>query len=339
MIVFGIIGCGSIGQRHAKHIVAHPGAALAGVYDIKAERTAALAGQYEGAKVYDTFEAMVQDPDVDIISICTPNGLHPEHAIQAMQGGKHVLVEKPMAIFKADGEEMIQTSLRTGRNLFVVKQNRFNPPVQAVKHLMDQHKLGKIYTVAVNCYWNRGEMYYQQSDWKGTKALDGGTLYTQYSHFVDIIYYLFGDLDILHASFANVSHHDTIEFEDTGVVSYRLIKHNAIGTLHYTTAAYQKNMEGSFTIFAEHATIKIGGKYLNTIDYQLTDGFDIRDLPESNQSNNYGFYEGSMSNHDKVINNVVLSLQGKEQIMTNAYDGLKVVEIIENMYKTGHFIG
>lgn len=336
MIVFGIIGCGSIGHRHAKHITAHAGAVLAGVYDIKPERAKELADAHDGAKVYSAFDVMLQDPAIDIISVCTPNGLHPEHAIQAMQSGKHVLVEKPMAIFKSDGEEMIQTSLRTGRNLFVVKQNRFNPPVQAVKNLMEQQKLGRIFTISLNCYWNRGEMYYQQSDWKGTKALDGGTLYTQYSHFVDIIYYLFGDMEILSSAFANVSHHDTIEFEDTGVVSFRLLKHQALGTLHYTTAAYQRNMEGSITIFAEHATIKIGGKYLNTIDYQLTNGFDITDLPESNQSNNYGYYEGSMSNHDKVINNVVHALQGKEQIMTNAYDGLKVVEIIENMYKAGN---
>ena len=139
-------------------------------------------------------------------------------------------------------------------------------------------------------------------------------------------------MHILHAQLANVNHRGLIEFEDTGVVSFRLKESNAPGVLHYTTSAFQKNMEGSITIFAENATIKIGGQYLNTIDYQVTDGFDIRDLPQGNASNNYGDYEGSMSNHDQVIDNVVSSLQGREAIMTNAYDGLKTVEIIENIY-------
>lgn len=162
--------------------------------------------------------------------------------------------------------------------------------------------------------------------------MDGGTLFTQFSHFIDIVYYLLGDMHILHAQLANVSHKGLIEFEDTGIVSFRLKESNAPGVLHYTTSAFQKNMEGSITLFAEHATIKIGGKYLNTIEYQSTDGFDIEGLPESSPANVYGEYEGSMSNHDKVIDNVVQSLQGKVEIMTNAYDGLKAVEIIENIY-------
>ncbi|HUR30770.1 MAG TPA: Gfo/Idh/MocA family oxidoreductase, partial [Saprospiraceae bacterium] len=249
------------------------------------------------------------------------------------QAGKHVLVEKPMAIKKLDCENMIHMALKTGKNLFVVKQNRFNPPVQAVRRLIEQKKLGRILTIAVNCYWNRSENYYRASDWKGIKILDGGTLFTQFSHFIDVVYYLFGDLQILHAQLANVNHQGMIEFEDTGVVSFLLSEHNAPGVMHYTTAAFEKNMEGSITIFAERATIKIGGKYLNTIEYQATDGFDITGIAEGRPANNYGDYEGSMSNHDKVIDNVVKSLQGKGEIMTNAYDGLKTVEIIENIYQ------
>ena len=146
-------------------------------------------------------------------------------------------------------------------------------------------------------------------------------------------------MQILHAQMANVSHKGMIEFEDTGVVSFLLKSSNAPGVLHYTTSTYQKNMEGSITIFAEHATIKIGGKYLNTIEYQATNGFDITDLPASAKPNMYGDYEGSMSNHDKVIDNVIQSLQGKVEIMTNAYDGLKTVEIIENIYQVAVHTG
>ena len=332
MIKFGLIGYGKIGERHVHHILAHPDATLTGVFDIKSDRLNYFRNQYKGQETYDSLQAILKDPDIDIISICTPNNTHSDIAIAAMTAGKHVLVEKPMAIRKKDCEGMIHIALKTGKSLFVVKQNRFNPPVQAVKKLIDEQKLGKIYSVAVNCFWNRSEWYYKQSDWKGKKTFDGGTLYTQFSHFIDIIYYLLGDVNILHAQLANVSHRGLIEFEDTGIVSFRLKDSGAPGVLHYTTSAFQKNMEGSITIFAEHGTIKIGGQYLNTIEYQATNGFDIEGLPQGGPANQYGDYEGSMSNHDLVIDNVIRSLQGHEEIMTNAYDGLKTVEIIENIY-------
>jgi len=332
VIKFGLIGYGKIGERHVHHILAHPDATLTGVFDIKSDRLNYFRNQYKGQETYDSLQAILKDPDIDIISICTPNSTHSDIAIAAMTAGKHVLVEKPMAIRKKDCEGMIHIALKTGKSLFVVKQNRFNPPVQAVKKLIDEQKLGKIYSVAVNCFWNRNEWYYKNSDWKGKKTFDGGTLYTQFSHFIDIIYYLLGDVNILHAQLANVSHRGLIEFEDTGIVSFRLKDSGAPGVLHYTTSAFQKNMEGSITIFAEHGTIKIGGQYLNTIEYQATNGFDIEGLPQGGPANQYGDYEGSMSNHDLVIDNVIRSLQGHEEIMTNAYDGLKTVEIIENIY-------
>jgi UDP-N-acetyl-2-amino-2-deoxyglucuronate dehydrogenase len=332
VIKFGLIGYGKIGERHVHHILAHKEARLTGVFDIKTDRLNYFRNQHKGQGTFDSLQAILQEPDIDIISICTPNSTHSDIAIAAMQAGKHVLVEKPMAIRKKDCEGMIHIALKTGKSLFVVKQNRFNPPVQAVKKLMDENRLGKIYSVAVNCFWNRSEWYYKHSDWKGKKAFDGGTLYTQFSHFIDIIYYLLGDVSILHAQLANVSHRGLIEFEDTGIVSFRLKDSGAPGVLHYTTSAFQKNMEGSITIFAEHGTIKIGGQYLNTIEYQATNGFDIQGLPLSGPANQYGDYEGSMSNHDLVIDNVIRSLQGHEEIMTNAYDGLKTVEIIENIY-------
>lgn len=334
-INFGIIGCGHIGKRHVKHILAHPQAAVQGVYDILEDRTQQLA-QDATTSACSSMNELLSRSDIDIVNVCTPNGTHYEVAMAALNAGKHVLVEKPMAIKKAHCEEMVKTALNKNLSLFVVKQNRFNPPVQAVKQLIDSHKLGKLYMVTMNCFWNRNDQYYLNSDWKGTKDLDGGTLFTQYSHFIDVIYYLFGDLEVLDGITANVAHDKLIDFEDSGCLIFRFKENGALGNLNYTTACYRQNMEGSITIFAENATIKIGGKYLNTIDYQATKDFDIKDLPTSNPANNYGYYEGSMSNHDKVIHNVVEALNGREPIMTNAYDGLKVVEIIEKMYKVAN---
>ncbi|HEX5112616.1 MAG TPA: Gfo/Idh/MocA family oxidoreductase, partial [Saprospiraceae bacterium] len=149
MIRFGLIGYGKIGERHVHHILAHPDAALAGVYDIKADRLNYFRNQYKDHKTYDALQSILQDDAIDIISICTPNYTHADIAIAAMTAGRHVLVEKPMAIRKKDCEGMIHIALKTGKSLFVVKQNRFNPPVQAVKKLIDENRLGKIYSVAV----------------------------------------------------------------------------------------------------------------------------------------------------------------------------------------------
>lgn len=333
IINFGIAGCGYISKRHAEHITAHPEARLIGGFDAKAERTQEFANAF-GVKAYTSLSDMLSDAEIDIVNVCTPNGNHHSVAIEALKAGKHVLVEKPMAIKKEYCEDMIKTALDYNRELFVVKQNRFNPPVAAVKKLMNEGRLGSIYSVMLNCFWNRNAQYYQKSDWKGTADLDGGTLFTQFSHFIDIIYYLFGDFEVIDGIVKNANHGDLIEFEDSGNIIFHFRKSGALGSLNYTTSCYKQNMEGSITIFAEHATIKIGGKYLNTIDYQVTDGFDIEDLPASGPANNYGYYEGSMSNHDKIIHNVVEALNRREKIMTNAYEGLKVVELIENIYST-----
>jgi predicted dehydrogenase len=332
-ITFGLIGYGKIGERHAGHIRTHAQGRLAGAFDVRPDRMAAFAAACPGAKSFLSEAELLADPSIDIVSICTPNALHAPQAIRALEAGKHVLVEKPMALRTADCEAMIAAARHAGKSLFVVKQNRFNPPVQAVRQLIDEGRLGRIYTVALNCYWNRSASYYAQSDWKGKMALDGGTLYTQFSHFIDVLYYLLGDLHVLHARMDNVSHRGLIEFEDTGVVAFTLADHDAPGVLHYTTSAFDHNMEGSLTVFAEHATIRIGGKYLNQISYQATDGFDITLPADDRQPNRYGDYEGSMSNHDKVIDNVIRTLQGRDVIMTNAEDGMRSVAIIERIYQ------
>ena len=329
-IKFGLLGCGRIGQRHAEHILAHPEAELAAAYDIKQDRAHAFANDFNTITVKNLTE-FFERKDIDIVSICTPNGLHFEGTTKVLESGKHALVEKPMALKKEHCEHMIQTAMKFNKQLYVVKQNRFNPPIVALKKLIDEDKLGEVYQVVVNCFWNRNDDYYDTSDWKGTKELDGGTLFTQFSHFVDIVFYLFGDIEQPSGIISNRYLSDKIEFEDTGSFSFKL-KNNAVGSLNYTISSYGQNMEGSITIFAQNGTIKIGGQYLNALEYQKTDGFDITDLPESNASNNYGKYQGSMSNHDKIIDNVVQVLNGRETIMTNAMEGLKVVAMIENFY-------
>ncbi|MDP4148452.1 MAG: Gfo/Idh/MocA family oxidoreductase [Bacteroidota bacterium] len=325
---FAIIGCGRIAQRHAEHI-ANQGKLVA-VCDVIPEKAKALADKYAAA-AYDEVGRFLQEiPGVDVVSVCSPNGLHAEHTIRSLQAGFHVLCEKPMALTVQDCGEMINAAERANRRLFIVKQNRFNPPVAAVKKIIEEGRLGKICSVQLSCFWNRNEEYYRNS-WKGTRALDGGTLFTQFSHFVDLLYWMIGDVKEVSGFTGNLAHAGVIEFEDSGVVTLRFYN-GAIGTINYTVNAHKKNMEGSLTIFGEKGTVKIGGQYLNELEYQDIEGYVIGDLPPGNPPNQYGQYQGSMSNHDKVYANLVEVLSGNGIIATNGFEGLKTVEIIDKIY-------
>jgi len=328
-VKFGLIGCGRIAQRHAEHI--NNKGTLVAVCDIVKEKADALAAS-GGAKAWYSIEEMLaNEKEIDVIAICSPNGLHATHAIQTLQAGFHVLCEKPMAITVKDCGDMIQAAEKANKRLFAIKQNRYNPPVAAVKKLIEEDRLGKIKSVQLNCFWNRNPDYYKNS-WKGTLKLDGGTLFTQFSHFIDLLYWIVGDVKQVQAFMGNFVHQGIIEFEDTGVVILEF-NNGAIGTINYTVNSYKKNMEGSLTLFGEKGTVKIGGQYLNELEYQSIEGYTIENLPEGNKPNNYGNYVGSMSNHDKVYDNVIDVLQNNASITTSAFEGLKTVEIIEKIYK------
>ncbi|MBS1579241.1 MAG: Gfo/Idh/MocA family oxidoreductase [Bacteroidetes bacterium] len=329
-IKFAIIGCGRIAQRHAEHI--NKFGELIAVCDVVEEKAKALAEKYNAKHYLLVNDLLANEKLVDVVSICTPNGLHAQHAIATLKAGFHALVEKPMALNVYDCGEMIKAAEQANKRLFAIKQNRFNPPVAAVKDAIDKNIFGKIYSIQLSCFWNRNKDYYENS-WKGTKDLDGGTLFTQFSHFIDLLYWMIGDVKDAYAIIGNFAHNNIIEFEDTGVVALEFYN-GAIGTINYTVNSYKKNMEGSLTIFAEKGTVKIGGQYLNELEYQSIENFEFKDLPKGNTANNYGTYVGSMSNHDKVYQNLIDVLQNNASITTNAFEGLKTVEIINKIYQS-----
>ncbi len=334
-LAFAIIGCGRIAHRHAEYI-AKSGVLIAAC-DIIEERAKELASTYQ-ARSYSEVDVMLSsEKEIDVVVICSPNGLHAEHSIKALKAGFHVLCEKPMAISSSDCGEMIKTAERCNKRLFIVKQNRFNPPVVSVKEAIESGKLGAIYSIQLNCFWNRNFDYYQNS-WKGTMALDGGTLFTQFSHFIDLLYWMFGDVRRVFSFNRNFSHESVIEFEDTGVVLLEF-QTGALGTINYTVNSYRKNMEGSLSIFGEKGTVKIGGQYLNELEYQCIEDFVIQNLPKGNTANNYGTYQGSMSNHDKVYENLLDVFLKGSAISTNSFEGLKTVEIIEKIYESARIAG
>jgi predicted dehydrogenase len=328
LLSFAIIGCGNIAKRHAEQI--QEVGNLVAVCDIIRSKAEEVGKKYN-AEIFSSIEELFANKKgIDVAVICTPNGLHAAHSVFSLQAGCHVLCEKPMAINSSDCRMMIQETEKAGKHLFVVKQNRFNPPVVAVKKLLDEKKLGNIYSIQLNCFWNRNAKYYENS-WKGTMALDGGTLFTQFSHFIDLLYWMFGDVKQVKGFKKNAAHQNIIEFEDTGVVILEF-ENGVIGAINYTVNSFQKNMEGSLTIFGEKGTVKIGGQYLNELEYQQIESYVVSNLPAGNKANEYGSYQGSMSNHDKVYKNLVDVINNNAAMAAGSRDGLKTVEIIERIY-------
>jgi len=324
---FAIIGCGRIAQKHAQ-LIAKQGI-LAAVCDIDLSRAQKLASAY-GAACYDNTHTLFKENRIDIVCVCSPNGWHEAHSIEALQQGCHVLCEKPMAIRTESAARMLEVSQQTGKKLYVVKQNRFNPPVVAVKKMLDKGSLGTIHAFQMNCFWNRPHAYFKD-DWRGTLQWDGGTLFTQFSHFIDLLYWMLGDLGTASGYRENALHQGIIEFEDQGAALLHM-RSGTRGVLQYTLNAYEKNMEGSITLFGDRGTVKIGGAYLNRLDHFSVEGEMHPFLGEGSEPNKYGTYEGSMSNHPAVYDQLFRDLENTENALVEASEALQTVSIIEKIY-------
>lgn len=330
-IRFAIAGCGHIGKRHAAMIMQNPEAELVAMADVDSVREKEVSDGF-GVPFFSSLEDMlaaIERPDV--VSICTPNNFHAPQAITALEAGCHVVVEKPMALSKSDCEDVIYKSLQAGKLVFCVMQNRYSPPSVWLKDVISRRLLGEIFHVQINCFWNRDQRYYKAGGWKGKAETDGGTLFTQFSHFIDIMFWLFGDIQDIQARFFDFNHKNLTEFEDSGVAQFRFNK-GGTGSLNFSTSVYDTNLESSMTIIGEKGSIKVGGQYMNEVEYCHIKDYEMPELPPSLPPNDYGHYKGSAANHHFVIENVVNTLKGRTVATTNALEGLKVVEIIEKIY-------
>ncbi|MBX2939215.1 MAG: Gfo/Idh/MocA family oxidoreductase [Ferruginibacter sp.] len=321
-----LVGCGRIATRHAE-IISKTGVLIA-VCDVDAEKSAQFANRFH-ARSYTSLERMLHESQGDVLVVCTPNGFHATHSILGLESGLHVICEKPMAIRSSDCTLMIQASELTGRKLFIVKQNRYNPPVEFVQDLIQNKQLGEILSIQVNGFWNRNKEYYAD-DWRGTKAIDGGILFTQFSHFIDLMYWWMGPVQRASGYAKNFLHHNCTEFPDT-VVASLCFENGSTGAIHFTTNAYSKNVEGSVTLIGETGIVKIGGAYLNNLDYIHVQGVETVRLKIGSPANDYGFYEGSMSNHHIVYNHVLSHILNNSSEKTNMYESMKTVELIEKI--------
>lgn len=334
-IRFAVAGCGHIGKRHAEMITRNPEAELVAMADIKPRSELKLSA-YDHVPFYENLEEMLEyaGEEIDVVTIATPNGLHASQALRALSQGKHVVIEKPIALNRNDAEKILFKALKMDRQVFSVMQNRYSPPSIWLKELVESGVLGKIFMVQINCFWNRDERYYTPESWHGCGKMDGGTLYTQFSHFIDIMFWLFGDIKDVQARFTSNNHSHLTDFEDSGMVNFQFLN-GGMGALNFTTSVWDKNLESSMTIIAENGSIKVGGQYMNEVEYCHVRGYQMPELAPTNPANDYGAYKGSAANHHYIIQNVVNVLKGKDSITTNALEGLKVVEIIDKVYQAG----
>ncbi|TKG97457.1 Gfo/Idh/MocA family oxidoreductase [Puteibacter caeruleilacunae] len=332
-IRFAIVGCGHIGKRHAEMISGNSDCELAALCDIRDKEGCGVSG-YDVPFFNSIEELLNEGPTIDVINICTPNGLHTQQTIKVLEHGCHVVCEKPISLKRSDAEQMIYKSLEVGKHIFAVMQNRYSPPSVWLKELIENKRLGKIFMVQINCYWNRDARYYTAGNWHGTQQMDGGTLFTQFSHFVDIMYWLFGDIKNIQANISDFNHQDLTDFEDTGAILFDFVN-EGMGTFNFSTAIYDKNMESSMTVIGEKGSVKVAGQYMDKVEYCHIENYTLPKLAPSNPPNNYGLYKGSAQNHHLIIQNVVDKLKGNTPITTNALEGMKVVDIIERMYKAG----
>lgn len=330
-IKFAVVGAGHIGKRHAEMIRREEEAELVALVDIRSREECGVEGF--DVPFFNSIEEMLDaNLDIDVVNICTPNGLHAPQSLKALEHKMNVVCEKPMGLSKDNCEKVIFKSLQMSRHVFCVMQNRYSPPSEWIKDVVESGTLGDIYMVQLNCYWNRDDRYYKKGGWKGTSDLDGGTLFTQFSHFIDIMYWLFGDIDNIQGRFADFTHQDSTDFEDSGFVNFDFIN-GGMGCINYSTAVADRNLESSITIIGSKGSVKIGGQYMNEVEVCNIEGYEMPQLKESNPANDYGPYKGSAANHNYVIKNVIDTLKGRTTATTNALEGLKVVEIIERIYK------
>jgi predicted dehydrogenase len=331
-IKFAIVGCGHIGKRHAEMILRNREASLVALIDVKPKESLNL-DQYK-VPFFNSLEHFLEsDIDADVVTISTPNGFHASQAIKALEAENHVVVEKPLALSKKDAEDVIFKSLNVSKQVFAVMQNRYSPPSVWIKSVIDNDLLGTIYSVHINSFWNRDERYYTEESWHGDKKIDGGTLFTQFSHFIDIMYWLFGDITNITSVMKDFKHQNLTDFEDAGIVNFEFVN-GGIGNFNFSTAVWNKNMESSMTIIGEKGAVKIGGQYMDKVEYCHIENYEMPILEPTNPGNDYGAYKGSAQNHHFVIQNVIDVLQKNKSISTNALEGMKIVDIIERIYQS-----
>lgn len=324
----GLVGCGRISKNHFDALRKVDGLALSAVCDIDAER-AARAGEEQGVPSYRSLDEMLRSGEVDVVTICTPSGLHSAHGIAAAQAGKHVVTEKPMSLSLRQADDLVRACDDAGVQLFVVKQNRLNPPIQLLKRAVDKGRFGRIFMANVTVRWQRPQDYYDAEPWRGTWEFDGGAIMNQASHYVDLMQWLVGPVESVMGKTATQARR--IEAEDSGIGILKF-RSGALGVIEVNVLTYPRNFEGSITIIGERGTVKIGGTAVNRVEHwtfaEYDDDDKLVEAANTNPPNVYGF------GHDGYYRNVLAVLRGQAKPETDGRAGRKSLELILGIYES-----
>ncbi len=328
-IRFALVGCGRISANHLQALKQHAGRAeLVAVCDIRPEALAAAVAQTAAAG-FDSLTDLLARSNADVVVLATPSGLHPLQAMQAARAGRHVLTEKPMATKWDEGMAMVRVCRDAGVKLFVVKQNRLNATLQALKQAVEQGRFGRVHMVNVNVFWTRPQSYYDDAPWRGRWDMDGGAFLNQASHYVDMVDWLVGPVDSVHAYTATLARE--IEAEDTGVMSLRL-RRGGLASINVTMLAYGKNFEGSITILGERGTVRVGGVAVNRIDHWEFD----QPMPHDDAVRSASYQTASVYGfgHPLYYANVIDTLRGEASAQVDGYEGLRSLEVVIAAYRS-----
>lgn len=331
MIRFGLLGCGRIANRHSELLGGNHigGASLVAVCDTVRTRADAIASKFGVPADYD-IDGFLARKDIDAVAVLTPSGMHAAHAIACAKAGKHVIVEKPMALRLQDADDMIRACDEAGVKLFVVKQNRFNVPVLKAREALEAGRFGRLILGTVRVRWCRDQSYYDHDDWRGTWAYDGGVLSNQASHHVDMLEWFFGDVASVHAR--AITALAKIETEDTAVATLKF-RCGALGIIEATTAARPTDLEGSLSILGEKGTVEIAGFAVNEIrHWRFVDELPLdKDVVEKfsvNPPNVYGF------GHQAYYQHVIDCLVDQRAALVDGLEGRKSLELISALYES-----
>lgn len=322
-----MVGCGRIAANHFGALEKH--AERAEIVAVCDTDPAALTAAVTRTKArgFASLDALLAGSDADVVVLCTPSGLHAMQGIKVANSGRHVVTEKPMATRWEDGKRLVEASDEAGVRLFVVKQNRRNPTLQLIKRAVEKKRFGRIYMVAVNVFWNRPQEYYDSARWRGTWEFDGGAFMNQASHYVDLLDWLVGPVESVHAVTATLARN--IEVEDTGVATIKW-RSGALGSVNVTMLTYPKNLEGSITIIGETGTVRLGGVAVNDFKewaFADADSDDALVRDASYQTTSvYGF------GHPLYYDNVISALRGEAEAETDGREGLRSLELLIAMY-------
>lgn len=326
-IKFVIVGVGNIGSKYVSLLNELPDSELIAVVDSDFGRRKSInklvpffisLEDFLNAKIF-----------ADVICICTPNGLHPFQTIDCLNAGYHVICEKPIALKAEDVLKMMEAEKTSGKKVFAVMQNRYSPVAIWLKKLMDHKLVGDIRLLQINCFWNRNSQYYKDSNWRATKKLGGGPLYSQFSHFIDLMIWICGNPERIRSEFFNLNNDINTEFQDSGIIKFNLGK-NGKGVFNFTNAAFETNIESSLTIIGSNGNVKVGGQYMEKLEFvNLDQVFEIPVFENITKANNYTYYKGSADKHDVFLKKVINCIQNNKEPEIGLADELNVIHFIE----------